>query len=87
MKILLLLCLTVTGASGQQQVPQSAPMSPNVGSEAKSNQAKAREILNQTIQALGGDAYMNLQDSYTEGRYGRFHNEVLVGGTVYFRYW
>lgn len=90
MKILFLFCLIVTivaGASGQQQVPQSAPVSPNIGSEANSNQTKARAILDQMIQALGGDAYMKLQDSYTEGRYGRFHNEVLVGGTVYFRYW
>ncbi|HET9180518.1 MAG TPA: hypothetical protein VFP59_00165 [Candidatus Angelobacter sp.] len=89
MKILLLVFLLAAGASGQQQqqLPQSAPMSPNVGSEAESNQAKARAILAKTIQALGGDAYMNLQDSYTEGRYGRFHNEVMVGGTVYFRYW
>ena len=39
------------------------------------------------IEALGGPAYMNLQDSYMEGRYGRFHNEVMVGGTVFFRYW
>jgi hypothetical protein len=86
MKILLLLCLLAAGV-GQQQIPQSAPVSPNEGKEAESNQSKARAILDKTIQALGGPAYMNLQDSYTEGRYGRFHNEVMVGGTVYFRYW
>src|SRR5690242_3555007 len=86
MNIFFLLCL-LAAAVGQQQIPQSAPVSPNEGKEAESNQSKARAILDKTIQDLGGPAYMNLQDSYTEGRYGRFHNEVMVGGTVYFRYW
>jgi hypothetical protein len=87
MRILLLLCLCVSGVAGQQNVPQTVPVSPNTGTEAESNQQKARAILDQTIQALGGPAYMNLHDSYTEGRYGRFHNEVMVGGALYFRYW
>lgn len=84
---LFLLCFCVAGSAGQQQLPQTVPISPNQGTEAQGNQQKARAILNQTIAALGGPAYMNLQDSYTEGRYGRFHNEVMVGGTVFFRYW
>lgn len=87
MRILLLLCLYVAAGAAQQNIPQSRPVSPNSGADAQSNQQKARSLLDQTIAALGGAAYMNLQDSYMEGRYGRFHNEVMVGGTVYFRYW
>lgn len=87
MRILLLLCFCVATTLAQQNIPQSVPVSPNTGADAQSNQQKARAILDQMITALGGPAYMNLQDSYTEGRYGRFHNEVMVGGTVYFRYW
>lgn len=87
MRIFLLLCFCVATSLAQQNIPQGVPVSPNTGADAQSNQQKARAILDQTITALGGAAYMNLQDSYTEGRYGRFHNEVMVGGTVYFRYW
>ena len=83
MRILLLLCLCAAVSSGQQ--PASSPA--QTGNEAQANQAKARALLDQMIAALGGQAYLNVQDSYTEGRYGRFHNEVLVGGTVFFRYW
>jgi hypothetical protein len=87
MRFLLLLWLWVGAGGTQQQIPQGAPVSPNAGTEAQANQTKARAILDKMIEALGGPAYMNLQDSYIEGRYGRFHNEVMVGGTVYFRYW
>lgn len=87
MRVLFLLCFFAGTSLAQQNVPQSVPVSPNSGADAQSNQQKARTILDQMIAALGGEAYMNLQDSYIEGRYGRFHNEVMVGGTVYFRYW
>jgi hypothetical protein len=87
MTSLLLLWLYVAAGAGQQNIPQPSPVNPNTGSEAQSNQLKARAILDKMIQALGGPAYMNLQDAYMEGRYGRFHNEVMVGGTVFFHYW
>src|SRR6516162_6031521 len=81
MRLLFLVCLFLTGASGQQASPTPA------SSPATSNQQKARAVLDQMIAALGGQAYLNVQDSYSEGRYGRFHNEVMVGGAKYFRYW
>jgi hypothetical protein len=56
-------------------------------SEGQRNQQKARAVIDQMITALGGQAYLNVQDTYSEGRYGRFHNEVMVGGAKYFRYW
>lgn len=86
MRILLSLLLAVGVASAQRTV-QPAPPSANTGQEAQSNEQKARTALNQLIQALGGQAYLTLHDSYSEGRYGRFHNEAMVGGAVFFRYW
>lgn len=78
----MLLCFS---ASAFVQQPAASPQ-PQY-SEAQSNQRKARAWLDQMIRAMGGQAYLTLQDSLTRARYGRFHNEVLVGGTVFFRYW
>jgi len=89
MRIFVLFCFLVAGVFAQQQQPTLAPSprSANVGPEANSNENKAKKLLDQTIEALGGQAYMTLQDSYSEGRYGRFHNETMVGGASFNRYW
>lgn len=82
MRLFFVVFLFLAGAAGQQTTTP-APS----GNDAQKNQQEARRILNQMIQALGGQAYLTLQDSFTQGRYGRFHNEVMVGGTVFSRYW
>ncbi len=88
MRIFVLLCFLVATFSGQQQPTLApAPRSPNVGPEANRNENKARTLLNRMLETMGGQAYLTLQDSYSEGRYGRFHNEAMVGGAVFFRYW
>jgi len=81
MRLFAIMCLWLAGLSGQQ-----TPGPPQV-SEGQHNQQKARAVINQMISALGGQAYLNVQDAYSEGRYGRFHNEVMVGGAKYYRYW
>ncbi len=49
---------------------------------------KAYVLLNQTIRALGGDAYLNVQNMQTEGRtYGFYHGQPSGMGTVYWRFW
>jgi hypothetical protein len=56
--------------------------------EAQSNQQKARAVLDRMIATLGGQAYLTVQDSYSEGRRGRWgHNQDVVADVVYFRYW
>jgi hypothetical protein len=80
MRFLALLCLCLAGVSGQQTQP-------GAGSDAHGNQQKARAALDQMIKAMGGDAYLNVQDSYMEGRYGRYHNEVMVATNTFYRYW
>src|SRR5215472_10592777 len=96
MRLLAILCLYLAGLSGQQSSAPHPP-TPTAGvsrtpapaqlSEGQRNQQKARAVIDQMIAALGGQAYLNVQDAYSEGRYGRFHNETMAGGAKYFRYW
>ncbi|HLW52025.1 MAG TPA: hypothetical protein VKW06_04195 [Candidatus Angelobacter sp.] len=79
--ILFCACLSLSAAR------QRASPTPQEN-EARSNQQKARAVIDRMIIALGGQAYLTVQDLYSEGRYGRFgHNGDLAGGTVFFRYW
>jgi len=81
MRIVALLCLYLASLSGQQTtVPQPAGKAPG-------NQEKARALVDQMVQALGGQAYLNVQDYYAEGRTGSFHNESLAGWSLYYRFW
>jgi hypothetical protein len=50
--------------------------------------SKACDLLNQMIRALGGDAYLNVQNSQSEGRtYAFYHGQPSGMGTVYWRFW
>lgn len=65
----------------------SAALPQNAGN-AQSNQQKARAVLDRMIATMGGQAYLTAQDSYSEGRRGRWgHNQDIVADVVYFRYW
>jgi len=75
---LLLLCCTAVAAQ------QSSPAQTDI---AQSNQQKARTVLEQAIQALGGQAYMDVHDSYTEGRIGVYYHGQAEGQEVYFRFY
>jgi hypothetical protein len=81
MRILVLLCLCLASVVGQE-----AP-APKPAEKPPSNQEKARALVDQMIQALGGQAYLNVQDYYAEGRSGSFHNESLAGWSLFYRYW
>jgi hypothetical protein len=76
MKFLKVLCVLLAGVSA------AAPVQ-----TAQSNEDKAHTLVSQMVTALGGQAYLTVQDSYSEGRYGRFHNEVMAASNVFFRYW
>jgi hypothetical protein len=54
---------------------------------AEPNQQKARAVINQMVAALGGQAYLNIQDIESEGRYGRFYQGRSEGGTEFHRFW
>ena len=81
MRIVALICLCVASLYGQQN-PSAKP-----ADSAQSNQQKARALVDQMIQALGGQAYLTVQDYYVEGRSGSFHNETLEGWSLYYRFW
>src|ERR1043166_9371453 len=81
MRIAALICLCVASLYGQQN-PSAKP-----ADSVQSNQQKARTLVDEMIQALGGQAYLTAQDYYAEGRSGRFHNETLVGWGLYYRFW
>ncbi len=42
--------------------------------------AKAKEIIQRSIQALGGDAYLKAHDVYCEGRYAQFSTQGVLSG-------
>ena len=53
----------------------------------QANSQKAKEIIDQTIQALGGQAYLNIKDMKLEGRsYSFHHGEPNSLGTVFWRF-
>jgi hypothetical protein len=80
MRIVALICLCVASLYGQQ-APSTKP------AETQTNQQKARALIDQMIQALGGEAYLTAQDYYAEGRSGSFHNETLVNWGLFYRFW
>ena len=80
MRIVALICLCVASLYGQQDTSAKP-------AEPQSNQQKARTLVDQMIQALGGQAYLTAQDYYAEGRSGSFHNETLQGTSLFYRFW
>jgi len=66
------------GVAGSSQVGQAVP-------NDTSSQAKA--LINQAIQALGGEAYLNVKDTAQEGRaYSFYHGQSNSTGALYWRY-
>ena len=82
MRFLFLVYLCLTFSPGQQ-----TSSTPAAGGAAASNQQKARAVVDQMIAALGGQAYLNLQDAEFEGRSGRFNQGRSEGSTLFHRLW
>ncbi len=65
---------------------QSASSSPSEP-VAQENSAKAKTVLDQAIQALGGDAYLNIQEISQQGRtYSFHHGETTSTGILFWRF-
>jgi hypothetical protein len=65
---------------------QTAPANTAVPQDASSR--KAQQLIDECIQALGGQAWLNVQDSQMEGRtYGFYHGQPNSLGTVFWRFW
>jgi hypothetical protein len=81
MRLLLTILLLAVSCAAQ---PTQTPAAPAEGESAR----RAREVLDKTIQALGGEAYLNLQDKTEEGRtYGFSQGEPAGVGSPYWRFW
>jgi hypothetical protein len=71
--------------SGSSSAP--AQLAPSSEPSAQENAAKAKALLDQTIQALGGSAYLNAQDSEQVGRtYTLFHGRSQGPGVQFWRF-
>ena len=65
----------------------SASAQSNDDLSIKQNDQKARAVLASMVQALGGDAWLNMQNRYMEGRRSSFYRGDPTGGIVdYFEY-
>jgi hypothetical protein len=89
---LILLCLTALAlaqTAPSSNTDQSSP--PDQNSSAlptdQENVRKAKAIIEQGIQALGGQAYLNWQEQSQEGRaYSFHHGEANSLGTIFWRF-
>jgi hypothetical protein len=92
MKYALIALLLTALAFGQDTTP-TGPNDSNSSTSAQSiptdqaNAQKAKQIIDQAIQALGGQAYLNITDEKLEGRgYSFHHGQPNSLGTVFWRF-
>jgi hypothetical protein len=88
--VLILLLTIVAAAQKPALAPSSGPAKtpPAAANPQDVNAQKARTLINQAIQALGGQAYLNVQDMRQEGRaYTFYHGEANGVGTIFWRFW
>ena len=79
--ILFFACAAFGQTPGGAESPPPAQAVPN----DTSSQAKA--LINRAIQALGGEAYLNVKDTTQEGRaYSFYHGQSNSTGALYWRY-
>lgn len=88
MKQFLFVILLCSFALGQTSNSASAPPASQSIPVDQQNSKKARDLINQMIEALGGQAYMNIQDISQEGRTYSFHLGESEGvGVVFWRFY
>ncbi|HEY6372575.1 MAG TPA: hypothetical protein VIX37_18500 [Candidatus Sulfotelmatobacter sp.] len=90
--ILVLVCSAWAQAGGEPR-PAATPGSPQTGSQSQAavpadqeNARKARGIVEQGIQALGGQLYLTLRDREQQGRIYSFHHGRESGGGVFWSF-
>jgi hypothetical protein len=87
MKCLLSALLLVTLAFGQANPAAPAPAAQSIPVDQE-NARKAKALLDQMIDALGGNAYLNIEDISQEGRSYGFHLGESEGvGVVFWRFY
>lgn len=87
---LIALIVAVAATAAFAQAPESSASSATSPAQAPQdeNARRARSLLDQAIQALGGDAWLNIQDMQQEGRtYSFYHGQPSSLGTPFWRFW
>lgn len=85
MKPFLVVFLLAASLVGQIEAPSTSPGGIPVD---QANVEKARRLVNQAIAALGGQAYLNVQDISQEGRgYTFHHGESTSAGIQFWRFY
>jgi hypothetical protein len=84
--IIAILVAVCAVAAPAQTDPPSASSVANPAQDV--NAQKARALLDQSIQAMGGQAWLNVQDMEQQGRsYSYFHNQPNSVGILFWRFW
>jgi len=85
--IVLLLTVLAFGQDTAPAGPTSPSTTPQTIPTDQANSHKAKDVLDQAIQALGGQAYLNISDMKSEGRgYSFHHGQPNSLGTVFWRF-
>jgi hypothetical protein len=92
MKFLIAIFLCACSAYAQANPPSADPAADATPAQAipvdQANAAKARALIDQVIQALGGPAYLNIQDVSQEGRtFSFYHGRSNGYGIVFWRFY
>jgi len=82
----ILLAISVICAAPVVASAQNAP-APSSSTQDDQNSAKARNLVEQAIEALGGPAYLQVHDTASQGRtYSLHHGESTGSGVVFWRF-
>src|SRR5437764_7876002 len=85
--LFIFVCFATLGGLCQQLSQSTANASPQTGTQASSadpGAIKARQLINEMLQALGGDAYLHYTDIEQDGRTNSFYHGQPTGGTAPF---
>jgi hypothetical protein len=89
--LILAIVFSPSGGSGQTTAPPDSDPAPGAAQPVPSDhpsERKAKALLDHMIEALGGQAYLNLQDISQEGRGYTFHlGRPNSAGTVFWRFY
>jgi hypothetical protein len=86
--ILLLPLVALAQSPAPQSLTPAVKTPPAAADSQDTNAQKARELIDQSIRALGGQAYLNVKDIKQEGRtYSFSHGEPNSLGILFWRFW
>jgi hypothetical protein len=87
MRLLLVVLILSAYTVAQAVAPTGASAPSQTAPVAQENATKAKTLIDQAIQALGGQAYLDIQDMSQQGRTYSFHRgEATSAGVLFWRF-